>query len=71
MKVTKQQLEAEARRVFGGDVELSVDWRNLTGSWSCMVVLAGGVVVNASSQQRMTARRRLYDVLRRLDRREG
>lgn len=65
-KVTKAQLVAEAKRVFGGSATVFVDEVSVQ-FFTCRVSCIGGVRLVASSSARATARRRLFDVLQALD----
>lgn len=69
MKITKAQLVTEARRVFGDECHVSIDWPG-TAEWGCKVQVDSGVAFMAVGAHRNTARRRLYEVLRRLSAKE-
>jgi hypothetical protein len=66
-KITKAQLEAEARRVFGAAYVGIVECKALNGrDW--VVWIAAGVKLEACASTRMAARRALYELLSSLER---
>ena len=71
-KVTKAQLVAEARRVFGDVATVYVDVRSeVEWSYTCFVELPRGVQVMAGANEKARARRRLYDALMGLQAKAG
>jgi hypothetical protein len=71
-KITKAQLEAEARRVWGNEAEPSVmtDIEMAPGWLWRSEVIVNGCVIEAVRTNRMAARRALYDLLSSLERKE-
>lgn len=65
MKVTREMLKAEAKRIYPDSPGVVMDFKHGDKSWSCWAPI-GKCKIESYASGRMAARRELYELLRSL-----